>query len=98
MSELMLGDLLALGRRSSSDLSAWLSTHDPLAAQCLSEEAERRNESQAQFLRIAVSDFLAQADEEAWASLISGLRDAGDPGAACAARMIAFRIRQEAQP
>ncbi|MBK8544876.1 MAG: hypothetical protein IPL62_15830 [Caulobacteraceae bacterium] len=95
MTDLMLGDLLALKGKSSADLSAWLSDHDPSTASQLASEAGRRGESEAQFLRIAVSDFMAEADEEAWASLISAARDASDPGAACAARMIAFRLQLE---
>jgi hypothetical protein len=91
----MLGDLLALGQRSSADLNAWLAAQEPEAGCQLASEAARRHESAAQFLRIAVSDFLAEADEEAWASLLSAARNAHDPGAACAARMIAFRLQLE---
>ena len=95
MTDLMLGDLLALRGKSSADLSIWLTAHDPATARQLACEASRRAESEAQFLRIAVSDFMAEADEEAWASLISAVPDASDPGAACAARLIAFRLRLE---
>jgi len=58
-------------------------------------EAELRSETLAQFVRIAVADFLAEADEEAWAGLISAIRDAPDPGAACIARVTAFRLQRE---
>jgi hypothetical protein len=95
MKELMLGDIVALGRQSNTQLSAWLGAADAEAARRLREEAARRDESPAQFLRIAVSDFISEADEEAWASLMSAARDASDPGAACAARMIAFRLKLE---
>ena len=95
MREFMLGDVVSLGQQSSAQLSAWLGAVDPEAAQRLGEEAARRDESPAQFLRIAVSDFISEADEEAWASLMSAARDASDPGAACAARMIAFRLELE---
>lgn len=95
MSGITLGDVLALSQQSSAHLSAWLRAADPEAAQRLGEEAARREESPAQFLRIAVSDFISEADEEAWASLVSAARDASDPGAECAARMIAFRLRLE---
>lgn len=95
MREFMLGDVVSLGQQSSAQLNAWLGTADPEAAQRLGEEAARREESPAQFLRIAVSDFISEADEEAWASLMSAARDARDPGAACAARMIAFRLKLE---
>ncbi|MCC6788673.1 MAG: hypothetical protein IT547_12625 [Hyphomonadaceae bacterium] len=95
MTEITLGDVLALSQQSSAQLNAWLHAADPEAAQRLGEEAARREESPAQFLRIAVSDFISEADEEAWASLLSAARDAGDPGAVCAARMIAFRLKLE---
>lgn len=90
-----LGDLLALGRRSSADLSAWLGAADAGLRARLEEQAGLRRESLAQFVRVSVADFLAEADEEAWASLISSARDAADPGVACLARMTAFRLELE---
>lgn len=96
MAEVMLGDLLAIGQRPGAELEAWLKASDPVLAGHLTAEADRRGESPAQFLRIAVSDFLAEADDEAWSSLLSAARDAADPGATCVGRMIAFRLRLEA--
>ena len=93
---LQLGDLLSLARSSSADLQAWLAAEDGALAERLRSDAEARGESAAQFLRIAVSDFLTEADEEAWADLISALRDAKDPGAACVAKVTGFRVRMEA--
>jgi hypothetical protein len=90
-----LGDLLALRQRSSQDLARWLSGYDEALAARLREEAQSRDETLAQFVRIAVSDFLAEADEEAWADLVSAIRDAEDPGARCLAKMAAFRLRLE---
>mgnify|MGYP003414334129 CR=1 FL=1 len=90
-----LGDLLALGRRSSTDLSAWLEASNAELRARLEEQAALRRESLAQFIRIAVADFLAEADEEAWASLMSSARDAPDPGVACLSRMTAFRLELE---
>jgi hypothetical protein len=92
---LQLGDLLALGRRSSADLGDWLDAQDPNLAARMRNEAGRRDESLAEFVRVAVADFLAEADEEAWASLVSAIRDAPDPGAACLARMTVFRLQLE---
>jgi hypothetical protein len=91
-----LGELLSLGRTSSADLQKWLAAEDDGLAQRLRHEAEMRGETTAQFLRIAVSDFLAEADEASWADLVSALRDASDPGAACVAKVTAFRVRMEA--
>jgi hypothetical protein len=91
-----LGELLSLGRTSSAVLQTWLAAEDEALEQHLRRESEARGETPAQFLRIAVSDFLADADEEAWADLVSALRDARDPGAACVAKVTAFRLRMEA--
>jgi hypothetical protein len=87
-----------LGRTSSASLAAWLNGQDPALAERLRAEADIRGESVAQFLRIAAADFLAEADEDAWASLVSALRGADDPGAVCAARLTAFRLKLERTP
>lgn len=91
---LSLGDLLAMSRRSSAELQRWLGAVDGLA-DWVKREADIRGESVAQFVRIAVADFLAEADEEAWADLMSAARDAADPGAACVSKMTAFRVKLE---
>ncbi len=93
-----LGELLSRGRGSSADLQNWLAAEDGALAQRLHREADVRGESPAQFLRIAVSDFLAEADEASWADLMSALRDARDPGAACVAKITAFRVSMETAP
>ena len=93
-----LGDLLSLGEEANAGLSAWLSAHDASLASRLRQEAEARGESVVQFLRIAVADFLAEADQEAWTSLLSALREADDPAAACVARVADFRLRLEGAP
>lgn len=90
-----LGDLFAAGARSSADLYAWLKACDPALSDRLAAEAQLRGETLAQFVRIATADFMAEADEEAWASLISALRDGEDPGAVCVARVSAFRLQIE---
>lgn len=90
-----LGDLLALTRQSSADLRVWLKAQDPALIERLLREAAVRGETIAQFLRIATADFLAEADEESWASLISALRDGDDPGAVCVQRVMAFRLEIE---
>lgn len=90
-----LGDFLAFNRRSSADLRAWLQAQDPMLIDRLAKEAETRGETIAQFLRIATADFMAEADEESWTSLISALRDGADPGAVCVVRMMDFRVQLE---
>lgn len=92
---LALGDLLAFSRSSSGDIQTWLASVSPKLAERIGAQSATRGESVAQFVRIAVADFMAEADEEAWASLMSAIRDAVDPGAACLDRMTAFRIALE---
>lgn len=92
---LLLSDILRLGSASSGELQRWLDGADAALADRIRVEAERRGEGAAQFLRIAVADFLAEADEEAWADVLSASRDAADPGAAFVSKMTAFRIRLE---
>jgi hypothetical protein len=46
----------------------------------------------AQYARMAVADFARLADDEAWASLLSRLRDHPDPGAVCLAEMVRWRM------
>lgn len=90
-----LGEFLAFNRKSSAELRAWLQRQDPALIERLAKEADVRGESIAHFLRIATADFMAEADEETWASLISALRDGTDPGAVCVARVMDFRVRLE---
>lgn len=91
----VLGDLLAFSRSSSRDIEAWLANADRGLSSRIGDQATVRGESVAQFVRIAVADFMAEASEEDWASLMSAVRDAVDPGAACLAKMTAFRIAME---
>lgn len=95
---MQLGELLSFGQRSSAELQSWLSNEDMRLEQELQREANLRGETLAQFVRIAVSDFMAEADEEAWADLVSALRDARDPGAACVSKVARFRLRMESAP
>jgi len=91
----LLGDLLAFRQQSSESLARWLAAADKALAEDIAEQAALRGETLAQFVRIAVADFIAEADEEAWADLVSALRDTADPGIRCVIKMAAFRIRME---
>jgi hypothetical protein len=76
-------------------MEAWLANACPDLVERIRIQAAVRGESVAQFVRIAVADFMAEADEEQWASLMSAVCDAIDPGAVCLAKMTAFRIALE---
>lgn len=95
---MQLGELLSLGQRPGAALQAWLRNEDMRLEQELQHEANLRGETLDQFVRIAVSDFMAEADEGAWADLVSALRDARDPGAACVSKVARFRLRMEHAP
>jgi hypothetical protein len=88
-----LGDVLAMSERSSTALTAWLDGEHAALRHRLEHEAAQRGETLAQFVRASTADFLAEADEVAWASLLSAIREADDPGAACIARMAELRLR-----
>jgi hypothetical protein len=90
-----LGELLAFRNRPNASIESWLAGHDAALAARVAEQAATRGETLAQFVRIAVADFLAEAGEEAWADLISAIRDAVDPGARCVEKMVAFRVQLE---
>lgn len=90
-----LGELLAFRNQPSAGMESWLAGYDAALAARVTEQAATRGETLAQFVRIAVADFLAEAEEEAWADLISAIRDAADPGARCVEKMVAFRVRLE---
>lgn len=93
--QLHLGELLAFRRQPSAGIERWLTGYDVALAARVTEQAAVRGETLAQFVRIAVADFLAEAEEEAWADLISAIRDAADPGARCVEKMVAFRVLLE---
>jgi len=90
-----LGEFLAFNRRDSNELRNWLRVQEPSLLERLAKAADTRGETIAQFLRIASADFMAEADEETWTSLISALRDSADPGAVCVARVMDFRVQLE---
>jgi hypothetical protein len=94
----MLGDILAAARQSASGVERWLSARHPGLHAEVAEAARREGASVAAFARMAVADFSLRADEEAWASLSSRLRDSGDPGAACLRAMLEWRLAAGANP
>jgi hypothetical protein len=92
----MLGDILAQARRSAGEMERWLDRADPGRAADLRAAAAREGESPGAYLRVAVADFGRFADEEAWATLTSRLRDSADPGTTCLLAMLDWRLSQAA--
>lgn len=88
----MLGDLLADARRSAGDFETWLRVADPALAGQVTEVAGRERTGVAGFARVAVADFARFASEEDWATLVSNIRDADDPGRTCLLAMVHWRL------
>ena len=78
---MMLGELLAQARRSAGLLD------DALRA-----EIERAGEAPDAFARVAVTEFERFASDEDWATLMSRIRRADDPGAACLDTMVRWQL------
>lgn len=89
---MMLGDLLAAARASAGSFQAWLEASDPEFASEVSNAAAREGLTPAGFVRSAVADFSRLASEGDWASLVSSLRDSGDPGTVCLLAMVHWRL------
>lgn len=87
-----LGDILASARRSASGFQQWIGVSHPELADDLRAAAEQSGCSSADFARSAVADFSRFADEEDWAQLTRIIRDDVDPGTACLAAMIRWRL------
>ena len=88
----MLGDLLASAREASGAFHGWLEASDPALAALVVAAATREGLTAAGFVRAAVADFSRFASEEDWATLISTIRDSGDPGKACLLAMVDWRL------
>lgn len=78
---MMLGELLAQARRSARLLDA-----------SLRAEIERAGEAPDAFARVAVAEFERFASDEDWATLVSRIRRAQDPGAACLEAMVRWQL------
>jgi hypothetical protein len=88
----MLGDMLAAARDSSSGFQAWLERSDAALAVRITEAASESGITPTQFVRSAIADFDRYAAEEDWATLTSSLRDTDDPGTVCLLAMVHWRL------
>jgi hypothetical protein len=86
-----LGDILA-SAKSAVAISRWLADADPDLAGAIGEAALREGETPESFTRILVAEFTRAADEEAWTTLVSRVRNSHDPGLACLAEMTRWRL------
>jgi hypothetical protein len=79
---MMLGDILRQAQQAAALL-------DP----ALREQIEAQGEAPAAFARAAVTSFERHAAEEDWATMMSAIRSAADPGKACLEMMVRWRLR-----
>ncbi len=91
---LMLGDILALARRSGGDLAS-IGLPDDLVRRA-AEAAAKERLSPHGFVRAAVGEFSQNAHPDEWTQLMTRLRDCDDPGAACLQTMIERRLARQA--
>jgi hypothetical protein len=82
---MMLGDVLREARETASVL-------DP--ALCV--QIQSLGEEPGAFARAAVASFERYASEEDWATMMSAIRSAADPGKACLELMVSWRLRHSA--
>lgn len=93
-----LGDILGAARRSAAGFQRWIETSDPDLAGELRRAAGESGLSPADFTRSAVADFSRFADGDDWAALTRIIREAADPGSACLAAMINWRLSARRAP
>ncbi len=89
---MMLGDMLAAARRSATGCERWLAVNDPALAKRLVAAAAAEAETPDAYIRVGIADFARFATEEDWASLVSRVRNAEDPGTACLVAMVEWRL------
>lgn len=92
----MLGDMLAAARDSTGGFEAWLRRVNPALAAATASAAAASGLGLGGYARMAVADFSRLASEEDWATLLSRLRSAEDPGSACLAAMVQWRLSANA--
>ena len=89
---MMLGDILALTRRSGASCQDWLVATDAGLATQIVHAAGHEATDFGGYVGLAVADFTEHASAEDWATLTSRLRTADDPGRACIVTMIKWRL------
>jgi hypothetical protein len=79
---LTLGELIARTRSESGALAAWLEGEEAALLARLENEAHSECMSLGRYLRFRLMVFCEDADEEAWATVLSRARGGADPGKA----------------
>jgi hypothetical protein len=84
---MMLGDVLREARHAAAVL-------DPQ----LAARIEAAGEAPGPFARAAVVHFERHASEEDWATMMSAIRSAADPGKACLDLMVRWQLQRTRAP
>ncbi len=87
-----LGEVLAAARRESGGFAPWLAARDPELSGAVTEAAGTEGLPPTGYVRMAVADFARHASEEDWAHLASQMRTSEEPGLACLAIMVRWRL------
>jgi peptidyl-prolyl cis-trans isomerase C len=88
-----LGDFLS-DAAAVERLPAWLDAVDPALGERVRTAAGGAGAPTGEFVRAAMADFVAEADDARWTNLISAARDADDPALAA----LAFVLRAKLVP
>jgi len=94
---MMLGEVLTAARKSGRGIEDWLSVAEPEIWKALGEAADAEGMDNAAYAQMSVADFSNKAPEEDWATMMSRIRDAQDPGQACLLSMITWRLAAKAE-
>ena len=87
-----LGEVLTAARKSGNGMKDWLASAEPEIWAALGKAAEAEGIDHAAYTQLAVVDFSNNAPEEDWATMMSRIRNAQDPGQACLLSMITWRL------
>ena len=90
---MLLGDVLAHFDDEAFAAETVLRVGDVALLAALRKQAEEEGETLGSFARAAVQRFAAEADDEAWVSLLGALARTQDPGAVCLMRAFVYANR-----
>ena len=90
---MLLGNVLAHFDDEAFATETVLRVGDVALLAAMRKQAEEEGETLGSFARAAVQRFAAEADDEAWVSLLGALARTQDPGTVCLMRAFAYASR-----
>jgi peptidyl-prolyl cis-trans isomerase C len=88
---LTLGDLVS-DAAAVARVEPWLAASDPALGRRVAEAAEAAGEGVAEFVRLAVAAFVAEADDERWTQLVSTAQGAEDSALAAISQILRSKL------